>query len=153
MDDSHPVRLSTEYTPDLTPHTALARLHHPPAPSTPTPMTPAEIPPGVQVITLPGGFRTLAYTEPAHSAPATGAPVPQPIPAWAKSTALLAPTVGGGIALAGIGVGAAAPALWAAAALMVACALALRAARRPTQINQHITARGLFSRATGHTHT
>lgn len=134
-----------------------AQAVHTPAPLvTPTPLTPAEIPPGVQIVTLPGGVRTLAYTPTPDintTPPPASSPTPtQPIPAWVKSTALLAPTTGGGIAFAGIGLGAAAPALWAAAALLTACALALLAARRPTQVTQHITANGAFSRATGHTH-
>ncbi|MFD4144256.1 hypothetical protein [Streptomyces sp. NPDC058572] len=129
-------------------------------------MLPHEIPPGVQLVTLPGGMRTLAYTQP------TAAPVPQPvpvaapIPTWAKTTALLTPTIGGGIAATGIGLSYAAPgliamsqALWAAVALIAAGAIALplllATARRsgaraaPTQITQNITATGLFGRASG----
>ncbi|MES9808831.1 hypothetical protein [Streptomyces cinereoruber] len=132
---------------------------------------PAEIPPGVDWVTLPNGVRTLAYTHPTHSAPAP-APAVQPIPAWAKTTALLAPTVGGGIAAAGIGLSYAAPgliamshALWSAAALLAAAVTAvpflLRGARRATtssgtrgagattHITQNITATGLFGRANG----
>ncbi|MFE9630575.1 hypothetical protein [Streptomyces sp. NPDC006463] len=124
-------------------------------------MLPAEIPPGVQVVTLPGGVRTLAY---APSAPAEPVRVPvQRIPVWAKTTALLAPTVGGGIGAASIGLAYAAPglialteALWAAVALIAAGGAALflgRARRAPTSthITQHITATGLFGRATGST--
>ncbi|MFF9427686.1 hypothetical protein [Streptomyces sp. NPDC014746] len=131
---------------------------------------PAEIPPGVDWVTLPNGTRTLAYTHPAAPAPAA-VPAAQPIPAWAKTTALLAPTVGGGIAAAGIGLSYAAPgliamshALWSAAALIVAAVIAvpvlLRTARRAatgsgggsgttTHITQNITATGLFGRANG----
>ncbi|MFI5977960.1 hypothetical protein [Streptomyces sp. NPDC051452] len=126
-------------------------------------MLPSELPPGVQVVTLPGGMRTLAYTQP----PATSAPLAataaQPVPAWAKTTALLAPTTGAGIAAAAVGLSYAAPgliamshALWSAAALIVAAVVAvpvlLRGARRPTapaQITQNITATGLFGRANG----
>ncbi|MFI8828595.1 hypothetical protein [Streptomyces sp. NPDC053431] len=131
---------------------------------------PAEIPPGVDWVTLPNGVRTLAYTHPAPPpAPVTAA---QPIPAWAKTTALLAPTVGTGIGAAGIGLSYAAPgliamshALWSAAALVVAAVIAvpvlLRTARRAvggggtgsagstTHITQNITATGLFGRANG----
>ncbi|MFI9026936.1 hypothetical protein [Streptomyces sp. NPDC053560] len=136
--------------------------HQAPAylPHRPTPMPLHEIPPGVQVVTLPGGIRTLAYTEP--TAPPSVAPAAQPIPAWAKTTALLAPTVGGGIAVAGVGVSYAAPgliamtdALWAAVALIAAgggAALALlKRCRRPipAPITQNITATGLFGRANG----
>ncbi|WP_412180947.1 hypothetical protein [Streptomyces goshikiensis] len=123
----------------------------------------AELPPGVEIVTLPGGYRTLAYTQPA--APAV-APVAQPIPAWAKTTALLAPTLGAGIAAAGFGISYAAPgliamtdALWAAITLIAAGALApllLRAGRGPGRgtapvqhITQHVTASGMFGRATG----
>ncbi|KMO99761.1 hypothetical protein [Streptomyces roseus] len=122
----------------------------------------AELPPGVQLVTLPNGIRTLAYTPPAEPLPA---PV-QPIPAWAKTTALLAPTLGGGIAAAGFGIAYAAPgliamtdALWAAIALIAAGVLApalLRTTRRAGQgtapvqhITQNISATGLFGRASG----
>lgn len=129
--------------------------------SRPPRMLPEELPPGVQVVTLPGGMRTLAYTQPpTHAAPPV--PVVQPIPAWAKTTALLAPTVGFGIAAASVGISYAAPgliamshALWSAVALIAAGVVAipviLRAARRgaPAQITQNITATGLFGRANG----
>ncbi|MET9961465.1 hypothetical protein ABZ128_20820 [Streptomyces sp. NPDC006326] len=134
-----------------------AVLHPPALPEART--LPAEIPPGVQVVTLPSGARTLAY------APVTAAePVPvQRIPVWAKTTALLAPTIGGGIGAASVGLAYAAPglialteALWAAVALIAAGGAALflgRARRAPasTHITQHITATGLFGRATGST--
>lgn len=129
-------------------------------------MMPAELPPGVEMVTLPGGYRTLAYT---HGQPVAPVPVPavQPVPAWAKTTALLAPTVGGGIAAAGFGISYAAPgliamteALWAAIALIAAGTIApllLRTARggggrgaAPVQyVTQHISASGMFGRATG----
>nr|WSW48446.1 hypothetical protein OG296_23275 [Streptomyces sp. NBC_01001] len=122
-------------------------------------MLPAEIPPGVQYVTLPSGARTLAYTSTAPTEPVP-APV-QRIPVWAKTTALLAPTVGGGIGAASVGLAYAAPglialteALWAAVALIVAGGAALllgRTRRAPasTHITQHITSTGLFGRATG----
>ncbi|MET9426312.1 hypothetical protein [Streptomyces sp. NPDC003036] len=142
----------------------------PPATANRPVILPAEIPPGVDWVTLPNGVRTLAYT---HTAPPPQIPVTpaQPIPAWAKTTALLAPTVGGGIAAAGIGLSYAAPgliamshALWSAAALVVAAVIAvpvlIRTARRTvgssgtgtggtTHITQNITATGLFGRAGG----
>ncbi|WP_329306500.1 hypothetical protein OG322_14355 [Streptomyces sp. NBC_01260] len=129
-------------------------------------MLPNEIPPGVQIVTLPGGARTLAYT-PNQAPPAPPVPVAQPIPAWAKTTALLTPTIGGGIAAAGIGISYAAPgliamseALWAAVALIAAGAvgvpLLLRLGRSAagngrgtTHITQHISAPGMFGKATG----
>ncbi|MGY4904533.1 hypothetical protein [Streptomyces sp. 900116325] len=129
-------------------------------------MLPSEIPPGVQMVTLPGGIRTLAYTQPtAPAAPLV--PVVQPIPAWAKTTALLTPTIGGGIAAAGIGLSYAAPgliamsqALWSAVALIAAAAIGvpvlLRLGRAATgtgagstHITQNITASGMFGRANG----
>ncbi|MCX4800607.1 hypothetical protein OG594_02780 [Streptomyces sp. NBC_01214] len=128
-------------------------------------MLPAEIPPGVQYVTLPDGTRTLAYTH--QAMPAVSPPAAQPVPAWAKTTALLAPTVGGGIGAAGIGISYAAPgllamaeALWALVALIAAGAalpLILRTGRgtrgrgaAPVQhITQHINASGMFGRATG----
>ncbi|MFF3317052.1 hypothetical protein ACFYV5_16275 [Streptomyces sp. NPDC003035] len=146
-----------------TPH----RWTPPPATTNRPVILPAEIPPGVDWVTLPNGVRTLAYTQPAPSPPIP-VTAPQPIPAWAKTTALLAPTVGGGIAAAGIGLSYAAPgliamsqALWSAAALLVAAVIAvpllLRGARRAagggsgssTHVTQNITATGLFGRASG----
>lgn len=138
-------------------------------PLTPPPMAPAEIPPGVEMVTLPGGIRTLAYThsQDAHTAPVAPASA-APVPVWAKTTALLAPTVGGGIAAGGVGLSYAAPgliamshALWSAAALIATSTLAVAAllwaarnrrganATAPTQITQNIHAGGLFGRANG----
>ncbi|MFE9483419.1 hypothetical protein ACFYNM_33055 [Streptomyces spororaveus] len=132
-----------------------------------TVLLPTEVPPGVDWVTLPNGIRTLAYTHP-HPTPI---PETEPvraegIPRWAKTTALLAPTVGGGIAAAGFGISYAAPgliamteALWAAIALIAAGTLApllLRAGSSgghrggPVHhITQNITATGLFGKATG----
>ncbi|MFC9991210.1 hypothetical protein ACFXKV_21520 [Streptomyces globisporus] len=136
-----------------------------PQQTTPNPgMLPTEIPPGVQMVTLPGGIRTLAYT-PQQAPPAP--PVAQPIPTWAKTTALLTPTIGGGIAAAGIGLSYAAPgliamsqALWAAVALIAAAAIgvpmllrigrsAAGGGRSSTHITQNITATGMFGKANG----
>ncbi|MEU2606843.1 hypothetical protein [Streptomyces albus] len=147
--------------------TTLTRTDHPnpPAHTVRPPLAPAEIPPGVEVVTLPDGRRTLAYTQP----PAPGGPAPAPaappssgVPAWAKTTALLAPTVGVGIGAGGFGLSYAAPgvlamtdALWAAAALVATgcggAALLLGRWRRsaPAQITQNITAHGFLSRANG----
>ncbi|WP_181768330.1 hypothetical protein [Streptomyces albidus (ex Kaewkla and Franco 2022)] len=124
-------------------------------------MLPEELPAGVQMVTLPGGYSTLAYTQPpAPTSPPQ--PVVQPIPRWAKTTALLAPTVGTGVAVAGVGLSYAAPgliamtdALWSAVALIAAggaaaAALIKRCRRQaPAHITQHVTATGLFGRATG----
>ncbi|WP_406468000.1 hypothetical protein [Streptomyces sp. NBC_01594] len=128
-------------------------------------MLPSEIPPGAQMVTLPGGIRTLAYTQPT-TPPAPSVPIAQSIPTWAKTTALLTPTIGGGIAAAGIGLSYAAPgliamsqALWSAVALIAAGVIAvpvlLRSAcgasrgRATTHITQNITASGMFGRANG----
>lgn len=125
------------------------------------PLAAHEIPPGVELVTLPNGTRTLAYTQPAPpAAPAQAAPA-QPVPRWAKTTALLAPTVGGGIAAGGFGLSYAAPGLiavshvlWAAVAFVAVTGLTLAAALRrrtqaPAHITQHIHASGLFGRANG----
>ncbi|MEU5065525.1 hypothetical protein AB0G95_15995 [Streptomyces virginiae] len=142
---------------------------HRPRPVEPhTVLLPADVPPGVDWVTLPNGIRTLAYTYPHPGS--TGEPEParaEPIPRWARTTALLAPTLGGGIAAAGFGISYAAPgvlamaeALWATVALIAAGALApllLRTSRGkggrgagPVQhITQNITATGLFGKATG----
>ncbi|WDV32662.1 hypothetical protein OIM90_19235 [Streptomyces sp. AD16] len=124
------------------------------------PLEPHEIPPGVQYVTLPDGRVTLAYTHPTHAEPEPVASASQPVPAWAKTTALLAPTVGLGITGAGIGLHYAAPgliamahALWATVALIAAGTLPLlllRARRRATPHithHTHVTANGLFGRA------
>ncbi|MGW2037010.1 hypothetical protein [Streptomyces virginiae] len=138
----------------------LALTHHP------APLAPVLHEPGdIRLVTLPDGTRTLAYTHPTPTAPAPTPPPAAGIPAWAKTTALLAPTVGAGIAAAGYGISYAAPgvlamaeALWALVALIAAGAalpLLLRTGRRgrgtaPVQhITQTITATGLFGRASG----
>ncbi|MFJ5706990.1 hypothetical protein [Streptomyces sp. NPDC093105] len=130
--------------------------------------------PAVTSVQLPDGRIVTGYTlTPAPPAPTR--PVGS-VPGWAKTTALLAPTVGGGVAAGGIGLSYAAPGLiamshvlWSAAALLVATViavpLALRTARRAltgnhsgggggpvrttTHITQNITATGLFGRAGG----
>ncbi|MGW1351239.1 hypothetical protein ACWCQE_18465 [Streptomyces sp. NPDC002409] len=153
-----------EPTYTIATHT-LDRAAHITAPAGPV-MLPSEIPPGVQMVTLPGGIRTLAYT-PTQAPPTPPVPAAQPIPAWAKTTALLAPTIGGGVAAAGIGLSYAAPgliamsqALWATVALIAAGAIGvpvlLRLARpgtgtggSTTHITQNITASGMFGRANG----
>ncbi|MFJ5679526.1 hypothetical protein [Streptomyces sp. NPDC093097] len=113
---------------------------------------------------------TVQPTQVPQSAPEPGRtdapPAAQPIPAWAKTTALLAPTVGGGIAITAAGLSAAAPGLvavshvlWstvaalaaggaAAAALIGRIKARSTAAHRP-HITQHITSTGLFGRVNG----
>ncbi|MEU9605052.1 hypothetical protein [Streptomyces sp. NPDC048057] len=148
---------------------AITTLTTHPAPAHGAVMVPAELPPGVTIVTLPNGIRTLAYTHPTTPTNDQTPPPVQPVPAWAKTTALLAPTVGTGIGTAGVGLSYAAPgliamtnALWSAAALIVAAVIAVpvitRTARRATSgsgerttthITQNITANGLFGRANG----
>ncbi|MFF4427117.1 hypothetical protein ACFY04_41335 [Streptomyces sp. NPDC001549] len=140
-------------------------IYHPTAVQQPV-LLPADIPPGVEWVTLPNGIRTLAYTHPQPHPATDPERQVEPIPRWAKTTALLAPTVGGGIAAAGFGIAYAAPgliamteALWAAIALIAAGTLApllLRTSRTagrggaPVQhVTQHISASGMFGRATG----
>ncbi|WP_435866725.1 hypothetical protein [Streptomyces virginiae] len=161
--------MHTEPHQPLTPTTRYGDPIHRPRPVEPhTVLLPADVPPGVDWVTLPNGIRTLAYTYPHPGS--TGEPEParaEPIPRWARTTALLAPTLGGGIAAAGFGISYAAPgvlamaeALWATVALIAAGALApllLRTSRGkggrgagPVQhITQNITATGLFGKATG----
>ncbi|MFI8368578.1 hypothetical protein [Streptomyces sp. NPDC085466] len=151
-------------------------IHHPTPlhPTTHAAVVPAPPAPlsTVTSVQLPDGRIVTGYTlNPAPTVPTHPAGT---VPAWAKTTALLAPTVGGGVAAAGIGLSYAAPgliamshALWSAAALVVAAViavpLALRTARRAftgngggsgsvrttTHITQNITATGLFGRANG----
>ncbi|MFD3538877.1 hypothetical protein ACFWUQ_05170 [Streptomyces sp. NPDC058662] len=161
--------MHTEPHQPLTPATHYGDPIHRPRPIQPhTILLPADVPPGVDWVTLPNGVRTLAYTHP-HPGP-TAEPEParaEPIPRWAKTTALLAPTLGGGIAAAGFGISYAAPgvlamaeALWATVTLIAAGTLTpllLRASRGkgrrgagPVQhITQNISASGMFGRATG----
>ncbi|MFB7173366.1 hypothetical protein ACFCYM_21455 [Streptomyces sp. NPDC056254] len=160
--------MHTELHQPLTPATRYGNPIHRPRPIEPhTILLPQDIPPGVDWVTLPNGIRTLAYTHPHPGTAAELEPVRESIPRWAKTTALLAPTLGGGIAAAGFGISYAAPgvlamaeALWATVALIAAGALApllLRASRgrggrgaAPVQhITQNITATGVFGRATG----
>ncbi|MFJ8211858.1 hypothetical protein [Streptomyces sp. NPDC096033] len=158
-----------EHTRPNTAHTARYGdpVYYPTTIQPPT-LLPGELPPGVEMVTLPGGYRTLAYTHPTPTPPP--APAARPIPTWAKTTALLAPTLGAGIAAAGYGISCAIPgliavtdALWAAVALIATGALAplaLKAIRRPggrqtgpvQHITQNITATGLFGKATGTIH-
>ncbi|WP_327161784.1 hypothetical protein [Streptomyces zaomyceticus] len=153
---------------EITPTTRYSDPYYRPTAVQQPVILPAEVLPGVDWVTLPNGVRTLAYTHPTQT-PTAPAAASQPIPAWAKTTALLAPTVGGGIAAAGIGLSYAAPgliamshALWSAAALVaavIAVPVLLRTARRTTgsggasgsttHITQSITATGLFGRANG----
>ncbi|MFE3937239.1 hypothetical protein ACFXPJ_26600 [Streptomyces goshikiensis] len=146
-----------------TPITWNPNPNHHMAPLPPTPPTGS----GISWVTLPDGTRTLAYTHPTPTMAAPATAPPAAVPAWAKTTALLAPTIGGGVGAAGIGISYAAPgvlamaeALWALIALIAAGTLApllLRTGRArgggggaPVQhVTQHITASGMFGRASG----
>ncbi|WP_053627457.1 hypothetical protein, partial [Streptomyces sp. XY511] len=117
--------MPTEPHQPLTPTTRYGDPVHRPRPIEPhAVLLPTDVPPGVDWVTLPNGIRTLAYTRP-NPAPAVEAePVRESIPRWARTTALLAPTLGGGVAAAGFGISYAAPgvlamaeALWATVAL------------------------------------
>ncbi|MEU2653958.1 hypothetical protein ABZ615_01400 [Streptomyces sp. NPDC007325] len=162
--------------PDHT-HAPTPVIHRPlplrnPAHGAVVPAPPTALP-AVTSVQLPDGRIVTGYTlAPTPPVPTRSA---GSVPAWAKTTALLAPTVGGGTAAAGIGLSYAAPgliamshALWSAAALVVAAVIAvpvlLRTARRAvtgnpggngghtrttTHITQNITATGLFGRANG----
>ncbi|MBO0652813.1 hypothetical protein J1792_08440 [Streptomyces triculaminicus] len=137
-----------------------------PTPAPLIPVQPGPLP-DVQTIQLPDGRLITGYALTPVQPELAPVPVVRPVPSWAKTTALLAPTVGGGIAAAGYGLSAAAPgliaaahALWAAAALLVlvplgAVAILRAVCGRPreehtetTQIVQ-VTATGLFGRANG----
>ncbi|MFD6227845.1 hypothetical protein ACFWFZ_13330 [Streptomyces sp. NPDC060232] len=160
--------MHTEPHQPLTPATRYGNPIHRPRPVQPhTILLPQDIPPGVDWVTLPNGVHTLAYTHPHPGPTPEPEPVRESIPRWAKTTALLAPTLGGGIAAAGLGISYAAPgvlamaeALWATVALIAAGALAPLLLRTPRgrvgrgagpvqHITQNITATGVFGRATG----
>ncbi|WP_030760750.1 hypothetical protein [Streptomyces sp. NRRL F-2664] len=160
--------MHTEPHQPLTPATRYGDPIHRPLPVEPhTVLLPTEVPPGIDWVTLPNGIRTLAYTQPHYAPTPEPEPVREPIPRWAKTTALLAPTLGGGIAAAGVGISYAAPgvlamaeALWATVAVIAAGGLATlllrtgrsrggRGAGPVHHITQNITATGVFGRATG----
>ncbi|MEU1307564.1 hypothetical protein ABZ419_01470 [Streptomyces cinnamoneus] len=122
--------------------------------------------PAVTSIVLPDGRVVTGYTLTPPQPEPTPAPASSPVPAWARTTALLAPTIGGGIAATGIGLSYAAPGLtamsqllWPIAALTALIPLAAAALLRtvrgradhqpPAPVVQNITATGLFGRATG----
>jgi hypothetical protein len=84
------------------------------------PPAPAEAPiPGVELVTLPGGDQVLAYVSP-REAPAPVAATGQPIPACAKTAALLMWSASGGSVLAGYGLRLAGPWLESLALVLAA---------------------------------
>lgn len=134
-------------------------------------LRPEEVPPGIDVVTLPDGTRTLAYTHnqgvrhDRHDDTPSTPPPDMGIPRWAKTTALLVPTIGAGLGATCFGIHYAAPglmamtdALWATVALIatggITVAAVVRAARRRpgTTVHQHISANGWFARAHGTGH-
>lgn len=92
-------------------------------PYAPLPPGPAEAPlPGVELVTLPGGVQQWAYVHQAAPVHVRGGA--QPIPAWAKTAALLMWSAAGSAALAGYGLSLAGPWLEALAFMLVAFAAA-----------------------------
>lgn len=126
----------------------------PPTSHTPAPFPPGHPdgppltdspPPGMTWRTAPDGTRYLDYADQPTPATPTGQPVPavpQPIPTWAKTTALLMATASGSAAIAAWGLSTAADslaaiaeALWALAAMAAVIAFVVlgvvRAIKRP----------------------
>ncbi|MFE5863164.1 hypothetical protein ACFQ77_21835 [Streptomyces virginiae] len=105
--------------------TQAPRSAAPVAPYHPAPPYPAEAPlPGVELVTLPGGVQQWAYVH--HgSAPVHVQGGGQPIPAWAKTAALLMWSAAGSAALAAYGLSLAGPWLEALAYTLVAFAVAV----------------------------
>ncbi|SFD13986.1 hypothetical protein [Streptomyces aidingensis] len=99
------------------------------APDTPgTALTPASghapaLAPGTQVVTLPTGEHALAHLHPGPPEPAPPQAA-QPIPAWAKGTALVTGAAGAGIGAASAGLSLLVPTLTSAAPALAAPALA-----------------------------
>ncbi|MDW8803663.1 hypothetical protein P1P68_02285 [Streptomyces scabiei] len=120
-----------------------------------SPPAPAGAPiPGAELVTLPGGGQTWAYVSP-REVPAPVAVTGQPIPAWAKSAALLMWSASGGSVLTGYGLQLAGPWLKDLALLLAAFSVSAtvgawalrgvfaRAGRRaggPTTAEAHATA-------------
>ncbi|MFE0009290.1 hypothetical protein [Streptomyces erythrochromogenes] len=146
--------MHTDPLQPLTPATRYGDPIHRPRPvESHTVLLPAEVPPGVDWVTLPNGIRTLAYTQP-HYAPGGAASRGEGggLRAWGGARARGAYAAPGVLAMA--------EALWATVAVIAAGGLAtllLRTGRHrggrgagPVQhITQNITATGVFGRATG----
>ncbi|RPK32643.1 hypothetical protein EES39_38240 [Streptomyces sp. ADI92-24] len=85
----------------------------------------AEMPlPGAELVTLPGGEQQWAYVRP-RADPVPVTPARQPIPAWAKTAALLMWSASGSAALGGYGLSLAGPWLKALAYMLMAVAVAV----------------------------
>ncbi|MFE5847922.1 hypothetical protein ACFQ7N_40500 [Streptomyces niveus] len=97
----------------------------PPVPYAAAPPPSPEAPlPGVELVTLPGGEQQWAYVGPRGRLVAPG-PVPQPVPAWAKTAALLMFAASGSAVLAGFALSLAGPWLQVLAYALMAFAVAV----------------------------
>ena len=132
---------------------------------TPTPAPAVEqLPPGTAWGYTAAGQRVPVYLDP--PTPTEPTPTAQPIPAWAKTTALLTFSTSAGIGIASMCLAYAADSLesiargLAALAVIVSCIAAAvmvvaacfkrdRGPRQVTHITQHVTATGWFGRANG----
>ncbi|MEV4046069.1 hypothetical protein [Streptomyces sp. NPDC049744] len=109
----------------------------PVAPYVPARPVPVEAPlPGVELVTLPGGAQQWAYVH-HETAPVHVRGGSQPIPAWAKTAALLMWSAAGSAALAAYGLSLAGPWLEALAYALMAFAVAVTVVA--------FVVRGLFS--------
>jgi hypothetical protein len=131
---THPARNDPETVYTIT---QAARGAAPVAPYGPAHAVPAQAPvPGVELVTLPGGAQQWAYVH-RETAPVHVRGGGQPIPAWAKTAALLMWSAAGSAALAGFGLSLAGPWLKALAYALMAFAVAVTVVA--------FVVRGLFS--------
>ncbi|QNS09418.1 hypothetical protein [Streptomyces xanthii] len=125
--DAQPVYTITQHRP-----ADVIAVSHGAAPVAP----PAPPTVGVELVTLPGGEQRWAYVQ--HGPlPVPAGPARQPVPAWAKTAALLMWSAAGSAALAGWGLSLAGPWLEALAWALVAFAAAVTVVA--------FVVRGLFS--------
>jgi hypothetical protein len=132
---NHPARTDPEtvYTITQAPHGAA-----PVAPYGTDRPVPAQGPlPGAELVTLPGGAQQWAYVH-RETLPVPVRVGSPPIPAWAKTAALLMWSAAGSVALAGFGLSLAGPWLEALAYALMAFAVAVTVVA--------YVVRGLFSR-------
>ncbi|TGN72220.1 hypothetical protein E5083_30245 [Streptomyces bauhiniae] len=127
--DAQPVYTITQHHPAAS--IAVTQGAAPPAPSPPPGA-------GVELVVLPGGEQRWAYVPATRPAP-YGGPRSQPVPAWAKTAALLMWSAAGSAAVAGWGLSLAGPWLEALAWALVAFAVAVSVVA--------YVVRGLFARA------
>ncbi|GHH26109.1 hypothetical protein [Streptomyces rubradiris] len=129
-----PVRRARETVYTITEHhpAPLARR------AAPQDTGPARVPlPGAELVTLPGGQQAWAYVQP-REVPAPAPQQRQPVPAWAKTSALLMWSASGSSVAAGYGLQLAGP--WLEDLALVLAALSLGA----TAVTWVV--RGLFTR-------